>query len=358
MAAEKKKGLDSISATSDHKNELSTINISGNSLTAAMHTGFGIASPFTREIFLKEQLPIVGMRYQGGSLDMVKELAKGSKISFLREPENRFDQKAIMALDSQDRKLGYIPRNENAILSALMDAGKTLYGVVSRIPNSGELRLYGPPPVLYVDLFMREFAVPEDLTQIPRQGYQGSYAVIDLEIEGTEEDPKIRSIYAIRVINGEERGSLSMQIPEAEENENNDEFEKGTGVKAEKQVLFDDAHYEKLISRLWHMIGYLPVVLCDYSGKQQEALENGWGVYVGRPFSNQVIEICEMAENHLPELYKYSLETVTDRLGIKEEGDSKGETRCRQIWKIYCRLDKSELERKSTCNEETNSILE
>ena len=98
MAAEKKKGLDSISATSDHKNELSTINISGNSLTAAMHTGFGIASPFTREIFLKEQLPIVGMRYQGGSLDLLREIQTGSRITFMREPENHYDQKAIMAL--------------------------------------------------------------------------------------------------------------------------------------------------------------------------------------------------------------------------------------------------------------------
>ena len=349
MGSEKMKGQEGVSATSNHKNELSTIDIAGNSLTAAMHTGFGIASPFTREIFLKDQLPIVGMRYQGGSLDMVSELAIGSKITFLREPENRYDQKAIMALDSQDRKLGYIPRNENAILSALMDAGKTLYGVVSRIPNSGELRSYGPPTVLYVDLYMREFAMPEDLTQIPRQGYQGSYAVIDLEVEGSEEDPKIRSIYAIRVINGEERGSFSMQIPEAEEIEKS--VEEGADDKAVKQVLRDEAHYEKLIRGVWHITGYLPVVLCDYSGKQQEALENGWGVYVGRPFSNQVIEICKMAENHLPELSEYSLETVTDRLGIKEEGDSKRETRCRQIWKIYCRLDKSELERKSTCRQ-------
>lgn len=346
MGSEKMKGQDGVSATSNHKNELSTIDIAGNSLTAAMHTGFGIASPFTREIFLKDQLPIVGMRYQGGSLDMVRDLAIGSKITFLREPENRYDQKAIMALDSRDRKLGYIPRNENAILSALMDAGKTLYGVVSRIPNSGELRSYGPPTVLYVALYMREFAMPEDLTQIPRQGYQGSYAVIDLEVEGSEEDPKIRSIYSIRVINGEERGSFSMQIPVAEEIEKS--VEEGADDKAVEQVLRDEAHYEKLIRGVWHMIGYLPVVLFDYSSKQQEALENGWGVYVGKPFSNQVIEICEMAENHLPELYEYSLKTVTNRLGIEVEGDSMAEIRCRQIWQIYCRLDKSELDRKST----------
>lgn len=325
----------------DQENALSKIDIPGSSLTLAMHSGFGIASPFTREIFLKERLPIVGMRYQGGSWDLVRDIQSGSRITFLREPENHYDKKAIMALDEQGRKLGYIPRSENAIPSALMDAGKTLYGIASQIPASGELRNYGPPTVLYVDLYMREFAAMDDLTQIPLQGYRGSYAVMDLGLAGEEEDPKIRSVYAIRVINGEERGTFSMGISDADEEGSSKESQEEE--RTSDQESSDEGYFETLIHKLWQMIGYLPVVLSDSSGLQQEALEIGWGIYAGRPFSNQVIEICEMARNHIPEVRNPSLEKIVERLGIKVEGDSPAETRCRQIWTAYSRFDRSEL---------------
>ena len=52
-----------------------------------------------------------------------------------------------------------------------------------------------------------------------------------------------------------------------------------------------------------------------------------------------------MARNHLPEITNPSLERIKERLGIETEGDSKAEMRCRQIWEIYCRLDRSELEK-------------
>ncbi len=74
-------------------------------LTAAIHSGFGIESPFTREIFLTKQA-IVGMRFQGGSDQLTGDMKPGDRITFVREPENRFDHNAIMALDSQGRKLG------------------------------------------------------------------------------------------------------------------------------------------------------------------------------------------------------------------------------------------------------------
>ena len=299
--------------TDSQKNTLSKIDLTGSSLTLAMHSGLGIASPFTREIFLKKPLPIVGMRFQGGSLDLLQDLRQGSRITFMREPENKYDKKAIMALDEKGRKLGYIPRTENEILSALMDAGKTLYGIVCHIPGPGELRNYGPPTVMNVDLYMGEFTLPGDLSQIPLQGYRGSYAVMDLELEEDEAEAKIRSVFAIRVINGEERGIYSEEV--------------------------SDQDYEKLVQNLWKAVGYLPVVLCDRSGRQQEALETGWGIYAGRPFSNQVIEICEMARNHLPGLSHPSLASITEQLDIDVEGDTETEKRCRQIWEIYCRLD-------------------
>ena len=43
-----------------------------------------------------------------------------------------------------------------------------------------------------------------------------------------------------------------------------------------------------------------------------------------------------------------SVESITERLGIEVEGDTPEEIRCRQIWKSYCRFDRSEIERKQT----------
>ena len=330
-------------ARKDQSHALSRIDISGNSLTMAMHSGMGIASVFMREIFLREMLPIVGMRYQGGTMDLLKDIRPGSRILFMREPENRFDRKAIMALDEQGRKLGYISRHENEVLSALMDAGKTLYGVVTHIPDAGELRSSGMPTVMYADLYMREFAMPDDMTEIPRQGHRGSYAVMDLELT-EDEEPKIRGVFAIRVINGEERGIISEYVTAGGEDGEH------TGAEAEQERNAPEEEYGTLVRRLRKAVGYLPVVIFDRDCDQRSALETGWGIYAGSPFSNQVIEISEMAANHLPELLEPSLENLVKRLGIEAEGDTAAEKRCRQIWQCYCRMDRSELGKRVGAN--------
>lgn len=296
-----------------------------NSLTAAMHSGLGIDSPFTREIFLTKQA-IVGMRFQGGSDDLMEDLEPGSRITFIREPENRYDPHAIMALDEQGRKLGYIPRLNNPILSALMDAGKYLYGIVSGEPEDRNAYGRHTPTALYADLYLREFSAPDDLTQIPLQGYRGSYAVMDLGLTDDPEDPKVCSVFVIKVINGEERGIHTEEIPDDSEPSEKD--------------------YENLIRNLQAYIGYLPVVGYHISGKMQKVLENAWGVCTGRPFSNQVIDIRVMAWNHFQNNWKQSLEGLAERLGITVNCDTSQETRCRQILQIYCRLDRSELDRK------------
>lgn len=290
-----------------------------NSLTAAMHSGLGIDSPFTREIFLTKQA-IVGMRFQGGSDDLMEDLKPGNRVTFIREPENRYDANAIMALDEQGRKLGYIPRLNNPILSALMDAGKYLYGIVSGEPE--DRNAYGghTPTALYVDLYLREYSVPDDLTQIPLQGSRGSYAVTDFELTDDSKEPKVCGVFVIKVINGEERGIHTEAIPDDSEPSEED--------------------YEKLIRNLQTYIGYLPVVGYSISGKMQKALENAWGVYTGKPFSNQVIDIRVMAWNRFQNNWKQSLEGLAERLGITVNSDTLQETRCRQILQSYCKLDR------------------
>ena len=67
---------------------------------------------------------------------VLEEIAEGDKVNLRRE-ENKFDDKAIMVLNQDGGKLGYIPEKDNLIFSRLMDAGKLLIGKVSNIEVHG-----------------------------------------------------------------------------------------------------------------------------------------------------------------------------------------------------------------------------
>ena len=190
---------------SDRKSNLP--GISNGDLTVLLQGSDEMPSPFSQEIYIGRQ-SIVGMRFQGGA--------------DLREPENEYDEQAVMAVDGKGRKLGYIPRRENLVMSALMDHGKVFYGVIPDVPQEEYVysRKYpkqmleseaGIPVTITVDLYMREFNVLGDMTKIPRHGSDGSYAVVSLWLSEDEPD-RIRRLCAIKVINGEERGILNKRI--------------------------------------------------------------------------------------------------------------------------------------------------
>ena len=46
----------------------------------------------------------------------------------MREPNNQFDEHAISVYTTGGLKLGYLPKNNNLILSRLMDEGNLLFG--------------------------------------------------------------------------------------------------------------------------------------------------------------------------------------------------------------------------------------
>ena len=69
--------------------------------------------------------------------DDVKE---GNKLILQREPENRFDENAILVLDEKKRKLGYIPEKDNIVFARLMDAGKYLMAKVKSYEPKGAFR--------------------------------------------------------------------------------------------------------------------------------------------------------------------------------------------------------------------------
>ncbi|WP_301097596.1 HIRAN domain-containing protein [Faecalibaculum rodentium] len=59
----------------------------------------------------------------------------------MEREDNPWDEHAILLRDSQRRKCGYIPANENVIFARLMDAGKLLKAkVVEKDVREGKSR--------------------------------------------------------------------------------------------------------------------------------------------------------------------------------------------------------------------------
>lgn len=69
----------------------------------------------------------------------LESLSVGEKVSLRRE-DNKFDDKAILVLDPDKRKLGYIPEKDNLVFSRLMDAGKLLIGKITSIEQIGSFK--------------------------------------------------------------------------------------------------------------------------------------------------------------------------------------------------------------------------
>ncbi len=70
---------------------------------------------------------------------VLDEIKEGDKL-ILRREDNRFDDNAILVLDMQERKLGYIPEKDNIVFARLMDAGKCLIAKINHIEPRGSFR--------------------------------------------------------------------------------------------------------------------------------------------------------------------------------------------------------------------------
>lgn len=93
--------------------------------------------PFSKDIYLIE-VHIAGTTHIENILELEEKLAVGIDVVFYREPNNPYDDKAIVVKDKDGNKLGYVPRDKNEILSRLMDAGKLIYGKVKSKEKIGE----------------------------------------------------------------------------------------------------------------------------------------------------------------------------------------------------------------------------
>ncbi|GEM_PF-2544927 len=80
---------------------------------------------------------VVGTQYYDAK-KTIREITGKETVSFLREPKNSYDKKAV-ALYYKTLKLGYIPSGNNTILAMLLDAKAEISGVLAdvRIKSRG-----------------------------------------------------------------------------------------------------------------------------------------------------------------------------------------------------------------------------
>ncbi len=95
-----------------------------------------LIKPLIKEIYLFDTY-IAGTSFIEDSA-IFKTLKVNDHLILRRETDNKFDEKAILILNEQNQKLGYIPRKDNEIFSRLLDAGKLLTTSIKEINLKGD----------------------------------------------------------------------------------------------------------------------------------------------------------------------------------------------------------------------------
>ena len=70
-------------------------------------------------------------------LDQIKI---GEMLTLQRE-NNKFDSNAIVILNNEKKKLGYMPEKDNIIFARLMDAGKLIKAKITKIDQKGTFKM-------------------------------------------------------------------------------------------------------------------------------------------------------------------------------------------------------------------------
>lgn len=96
-----------------------------------------VIKPLSREIHLFDSY-VAGTTYLNDKT-VLEEIKVGDTLTLQRE-DNKFDSNAILVLNSDKKKLGYVPEKDNIIFARLMDAGKLLIAKISDIKQKGTFK--------------------------------------------------------------------------------------------------------------------------------------------------------------------------------------------------------------------------
>lgn len=125
---------------------------SGGGLVGLLHGNGGeisIPKPFERDIFLFDTY-VAGTTHIEGIEELEPHLKVDDRLEFFREPDNSYDNQAIVIKTCDGVKIGYIPKQDNVIFARLMDAGKLLFGKIS------SKEIVGTWVKIYIKVFLHE----------------------------------------------------------------------------------------------------------------------------------------------------------------------------------------------------------
>jgi len=106
----------------------------------AIQNGSPLPKPFSKDTLVLKTY-IAGTHYYD-AINIIDSIKEGNYLVFQREAKNPHDNMAIKIMDLDKNKLGYVPKIKNEVISNLMDAGKTIFGVIDKKEWSGDyLRL-------------------------------------------------------------------------------------------------------------------------------------------------------------------------------------------------------------------------
>lgn len=117
----------------------------GSGLVGLLHGKNGdltIPKPFEKDIFLFDTF-VAGTTHIEGIEELESHLNNDDRLDFFREPNNRYDDQAIVIKTVDGVKIGYVPKQDNVIFARLMDAGKLLFGRITSKEKKGSwIKIY------------------------------------------------------------------------------------------------------------------------------------------------------------------------------------------------------------------------
>ena len=96
-----------------------------------------VIKPLSREIHLFDSY-IAGTTHLTDK-SVLENLNIGDTLSLQRE-NNKFDSNAILVLNSEKKKMGYVPEKDNIVFAKLMDAGKLLIAKIKDVSQRGSFK--------------------------------------------------------------------------------------------------------------------------------------------------------------------------------------------------------------------------
>ena len=102
-------------------------------LTLSLLGWLGLASAGGMRLLLQSS-PLAGSQYYAFA-EFWPQMRVGDRLELIREPDNRHDANAIR-VEWRGHMLGYVPRAENHVIAAALDAGERLSARLSSLSDN------------------------------------------------------------------------------------------------------------------------------------------------------------------------------------------------------------------------------